>query len=303
MFNFLMHHDEDFWDARVVDFTRTRAFEYTIDKLNERYRDFSQSSIEEMKNLPTIFSVEQEAVLSRIGYITDIVVGYREITISFEFDPILPPIEANKLKEFSTELDIKEWELYRTHWAIKDVNIFNVLLNNELISQEQLDASMALRVPAFPDPDPVETAEGEFNNSQVFIVHGHDETGKIDIATFISELGLEPIILHKQASSGMTIIEKIEHYSNVGYGVVLYTPCDFGAKLGSMTTQFRARQNVVFEHGYLIGKLKRERVMAIVKGELETPNDISGVVYIEMKQDQAWKDEIRKELLALNYNI
>tara|TARA_R110001583_G_scaffold109189_1_gene257851 strand:- start:1101 stop:1250 length:150 start_codon:yes stop_codon:yes gene_type:complete len=46
----------------------------------------------------------------------------------------------------------------------------------------------------------------------------------------VESKGLEPIILHMQASGGRTIIEKIDHYSNVGIGIVLYTECDVGAK-------------------------------------------------------------------------
>ena len=68
------------------------------------------------------------------------------------------------------------------------------------------------------------------DKSKVFIVHGHDELAKTEIARFIEKLNLIPIILHEQANSGKTIIEKIEEHSNVGFGVVLYTPCDVGSK-------------------------------------------------------------------------
>lgn len=90
------------------------------------------------------------------------------------------------------------------------------------------------------------------------------------------------IILHEQASSGRTIIEKIEQFTDVGFAVVLYTPDDIGnAKDNADDLQLRARQNVVFEHGFLIGKLGRDRVVALVDGAIELPNDISGVVYIK----------------------
>ncbi|MNN73201.1 putative nucleotide-binding protein containing TIR-like domain protein [compost metagenome] len=112
-----------------------------------------------------------------------------------------------------------------------------------------------------------------------------------------------PIILHMQASSGRTIIEKIESYSNVGFGVVLYTPCDTGAPAGCLTARYRARQNVVFEHGFLIGKLGRSRVAAMVKGPIETPNDISGGVYIQLDSEERWKDELTKEMRAAGYQV
>ena len=133
--------------------------------------------------------------------------------------------------------------------------------------------------------------------------HGHDDIAKLEMASYIKSLGLEPIILHFQASSGRTIIEKIEHYSNVGFGIVLYTPCDIGAKAGALTSAYRARQNVVFEHGYLIGQLGRPRVAAVVKGQVEPPNDISGVVYIQLDDDAAWQNELKKEMKAVGYRL
>ncbi len=140
------------------------------------------------------------------------------------------------------------------------------------------------------------------NTSQVFIVHGQDDSTKTEVARFIEKLGFEPIILHEQANLGQTIIEKIEHHTNVGFGIVLYTPCDMGAKKGDeINLKGRARQNVVFEHGYLIGKIGRKNVSALVKGNVETPNDISGVVYIQMENE--WKINLAKELKSSGFSV
>lgn len=142
------------------------------------------------------------------------------------------------------------------------------------------------------------------DKSQIFIVHGHDEAAKAKTARFIEKLGLKPIILHEQASASRTVIEKIEAYSNVGFGIVLYTACDLGAKAEEhLNLKNRARQNVVFEHGYLIGKIGRENVCALVKGEIETPNDISGVVYVKMDDDDAWHLKVARELRNSGYEI
>lgn len=147
-------------------------------------------------------------------------------------------------------------------------------------------------------------AKAKPDMTKVFIVHGQDETAKLDVARFIEKLGFEAIILHEQVSSGKTIIEKIEEFSNVGYGVVLYTPCDLGAKKGDdKNLRARARQNVVFEHGYLIAKLGRRNVCALVKGEIEIPNDISGVVYVPLDDHKAWKLELAKELRNAGYSV
>lgn len=159
---------------------------------------------------------------------------------------------------------------------------------------------------------PVEKAKPENrstvarNKRKVFIVHGHDNEAKHEVARFLEQLGIEPIILHEQASAGKTIIEKIEHYSNdADFALVLYTPCDRGrgALETTVLARNRARQNVVFEHGYLMAKFGRENVCALVKGEIEIPNDTSGVVFVSLDIGGAWKLEITKELKAAGYSI
>ena len=144
------------------------------------------------------------------------------------------------------------------------------------------------------------------SKKKVFIVHGRDNEAKQEVSRYIESLGIDVIILHEQASSGMTIIEKIEHYSNeADFALVLYTACDLGRGINETKVhpKNRARQNVVFEHGYLMAKLGRENVCALVKGEIETPNDISGVVYVGLDTAGAWKLEINKELKACGYKI
>lgn len=152
-----------------------------------------------------------------------------------------------------------------------------------------------------PQPTPVTR-----NKRKVFIVHGRDNEAKQEVSRFIESLGLEAIILHEQASSGMTIIEKIEHYSNdADFALVLYTACDKGrgAHETKVPARDRARQNVVFEHGYLMAKLGRENVCSLVKGDIETPNDISGVVYVQLDDFGAWKNDVTKELKACGYSV
>lgn len=141
------------------------------------------------------------------------------------------------------------------------------------------------------------------DTTKVFIVHGHDNEAKYTTARFVEKLGLEAIILHEQASKGKTIIEKIEDHSNVGFAIVLYTSCDVGKSKDGQELKSRARQNVIFEHGYLIGKIGRENVCALVKGDIEKPNDISGVVYIDMDVHGAWTISLAREMKSAGYKI
>jgi predicted nucleotide-binding protein len=72
------------------------------------------------------------------------------------------------------------------------------------------------------------------------------------------KIELEAIILHEQPDQGLTIIEKFETYaSQVGFAVVLLTPDDLGGPASAPAQSARARQNVIFELGYFVGKLAR----------------------------------------------
>ncbi|MGE6570770.1 TIR domain-containing protein [Shewanella vesiculosa] len=141
-------------------------------------------------------------------------------------------------------------------------------------------------------------------SNKVFIVHGHDGETKYRTANFLRQHDLDPIILHLKASRNRTIIEKLEKYTeDVGYGIVLYTPDDLGqvkSKASNGELDNRARQNVIFEHGYLMGLIGRENVVAIVKGDIELPNDISGVVYID---DADWEKTLLIELRDAGYAL
>jgi predicted nucleotide-binding protein len=84
------------------------------------------------------------------------------------------------------------------------------------------------------------------------------------------------------------------------YVCIVYT-CR--SKVGDLSGKYRARQNVVFEHGFLIGKLTRQRVIAVVKGDIETPNDISGVVYVKLDANNNWQKEIKREMRQAGYRV
>ncbi len=139
-------------------------------------------------------------------------------------------------------------------------------------------------------------------SKKVFIVHGHDGEARETVARFLSLIDLEPIILHEQANRGRTIIEKVEANSDVGFVVVLLTPDDVGhAKDGQ--PEPRARQNVLLELGYFIGKLGRDRVCSLKRGTVEIPSDFAGVVWEAMDAGGGWKQALARELQAAGYAI
>lgn len=118
-------------------------------------------------------------------------------------------------------------------------------------------------------------------SNKIFIVHGHDSQLKTDVERFIHEIGLEPVVLHRQTDNGNTVIEKFEKNSDVGFAFILLTPDEVSMTKdqldlpdGSRKIEYRARPNVIFEFGYFIGKLGRSRVCCLHKGEVSMPTDL-----------------------------
>jgi predicted nucleotide-binding protein len=143
------------------------------------------------------------------------------------------------------------------------------------------------------------------NNKEIFLVHGQDEGTMHEVARFIEKIGLTPIILHEEPDKGRTIIEKFEDHSrNIGFAVVLMTPDDVGGPKGNLLGQEpRARQNVIFELGFFVGKLGRNQVCALRKGEIELPTDYLGVLYKPIDNAGAWKGKLARELLEAGISV
>jgi predicted nucleotide-binding protein len=141
-------------------------------------------------------------------------------------------------------------------------------------------------------------------NRRVFVVHGHDEATKEAVARFLAKLDLEPIILHEQPNQGRTVIEKFEGHSEVDFAVILLTPDDVGHAAGAPDkVRPRARQNVLFELGYFIGRLGRSRVCALHKGNVEILSDYDGVVYIPMDDAGGWRLLLAREIKAARIDV
>lgn len=144
-------------------------------------------------------------------------------------------------------------------------------------------------------------------NRKIFVVYGHDETARMQLEALLRRWDLDPIILDQQASSGQTIIEKLEDYSNdIGYAIVLATPDDDGKAKKEDTYKSRVRQNVVLELGMFLAKLGRDKVAILLKesDNFEKPSDIHGLIYIpfEKKVDEVSVYLIR-ELTKQGYMI
>lgn len=139
----------------------------------------------------------------------------------------------------------------------------------------------------------------------IFIVHGRNHSLKEEVARFIEKLKLNPVILHEQPNKGRTIIEKFIEHSDVGFSIILLTPDDKGGLVEDSIEEYklRARQNVIFELGYFIGKLGRGRVCALYMPGVEIPSDYSGILFIKVDSLGNWRLQLAKEIKSSGVKI
>ena len=191
--------------------------------------------------------------------------------------------------------DEDEVEAYWEENRAKEITI-KVAILDSCIEVLEIEASSS-RPPKTPATKPSQASR------DVFIVHGHDESLKEAVARFVSKLDLNPIILHEQPDKGRTVIEKFEQeQESAAFAIVLMTPDDIGADAQrSGDSKPRARQNVILEMGFFLGKLGRSRVCVLYDPSVEKPSDYEGVLYVSTKED--WKLKLIGELKAAGVQV
>jgi len=136
---------------------------------------------------------------------------------------------------------------------------------------------------------------------KIFISHGHDEGTLAMVTRFLEDGGARPIVLQEQPLAAQSILEAFEKYSNVAFAIILVTADDEGHRKGEGALKPRARQNVVFELGFFLAKLGRDRVLVLYKPEgepIEWPSNFHGILYREMEWGGAWRDDLQRDLHA-----
>ncbi len=141
------------------------------------------------------------------------------------------------------------------------------------------------------------------SKKKVFVVHGRNNTIKLDVARTIEKLDLNAIILHEQIGNSLTIIEKLENYSDVDFAVVILSDDDLGKFKEAEELNPRARQNVIAEMGFFIGKLGRRNVSILYMKGVEIPSDFGGVEYVLIDEAGNWKINLVRDLKGAGFDV
>jgi hypothetical protein len=136
MYNLLVTSQLGAWDDDFYVFDKSRFLEYTNENIASALRELSQSHINNLKSYPCLFAYEGEISDVRIGYLKAIKEQGRKLLIEFKFKEGIEPIPYSQIEPIAPLLDIRSWEMNRTHWAVKDENLFGRLRAKGILNLE-----------------------------------------------------------------------------------------------------------------------------------------------------------------------
>ncbi|WP_322520722.1 FRG domain-containing protein [Guyparkeria halophila] len=135
MYNYLVTAEKGAWEQGFYKFHKSRFLEYTNKDIVTKYDFLSAKQLASLKAYPCLFAYEGEDDPMRIGYLTSIASSGPFLVIEFEFSDSIPEIPFDAINPYAPLLDIRGWEINRTHWAVKDVDLLRVLKKYEVIEE------------------------------------------------------------------------------------------------------------------------------------------------------------------------
>jgi hypothetical protein len=150
MYHLLVTAQAEAWKKPFYEYDRSRFLEYTNDKTAKTFEVLTDELIAILLTLPCLLAYEGTEEDVRVGRLRTIKERGRSILIEFDVNPDIPPIPFKSIQPIAPLLDIRAWEMSRTHWAIKDEDLLQRLRDEGLI---QCDDSEPVRVRADQLPD------------------------------------------------------------------------------------------------------------------------------------------------------
>lgn len=258
-YHLVVSADSNAFSGSRFEMPAERCLEYTDKRLEEYYFRFGETRIDELLALPALLAHEHNVTNARVELVRLTDIARRGTRVRGKFESIdAQSLTYDQFYNLSFELDIDDFEYNRTHWAIKDFDLPEVLAA----------ASIAIPPAAFPARPYVDLETHVFQVALSF--PGEDRDLVEDIASRLEQrLGPNACFydLHYQAflarPSLDTLLQKI--YGNARLNVI-YLSENYERKRWCSGIEFRAIREI-------IANRENERVMFIRTGE----GDVTGV--------------------------
>lgn len=167
MFNFLVTSAEGAWEQTGYEYDRSRFLEYTSDDIAASFQALKDPQLKALMDLPCLFAYEGKSHPMRVGRMkVKLRNNGRLLYVEPVFDESIPPIDFAQIKPLQPALDIRDWEMSRTHWAIKDENLIEVLRRANLAPVDSEPSKVEKS-----DLPPAATPDTQADSVGAFIAH------------------------------------------------------------------------------------------------------------------------------------
>jgi hypothetical protein len=147
MYNLLVSGNPEAWDGSPWDMEMGRVLhehEFTAAPLSQKYRSLNDAAVEALLSFPALFAYEtSNKQPARIGCITRIRHRGNSVRVEYAIEPNLSPIAPDRLLALQLDLNVSDWEMNRTHWALKDVDLLPVLIEAGVVDPAAMGAQPA----------------------------------------------------------------------------------------------------------------------------------------------------------------
>ncbi|MEN4751707.1 FRG domain-containing protein [Pseudomonas sp. Ps21-P2] len=136
MYNFLVTSQDGAWDRSGYEYDKSRFLEYTSDDIAASFKELKEPQLLALMELPCLFAYEGTSRPMRVGRLeVRLRNNGKTLFIRPTLDERIDPIEFEQIKPLQAALDIRDWEINRTHWAVKDEDLLDVLHQFQLIPE------------------------------------------------------------------------------------------------------------------------------------------------------------------------
>jgi hypothetical protein len=135
MYHLLVSGNTDAWrgDPWQIELSRCLR-EYTDAEITAAYGDFTPDQVDRLRRFPCVFAYEAVHKKDpKFGLIRNVTTRQGETRLEYEIHTAEPFLSAGHLETLRFELDIGKWEMNRTHWSLKQVDLAKELHRHEIV--------------------------------------------------------------------------------------------------------------------------------------------------------------------------
>lgn len=311
MFHFIVAEGSKTWQLNPTEFLRDRIinrYKYTAKSLADYYGGFDGKNgqaqgkeiVEELKTFPMLLADEGKEGYFRIAALKEMNTYRVRVELSYHVLDEIPPLPMAALVEHKAAFGVQQnFEFERIHWALREGNLFSLLVECQLLSHEQARAAEqvfnTLIKPEVDEANDTDTPAPEDcpdKNQQVLLLTDCENTPlkthcEQELCDWLETQKLSPWPLHQRQHSREKTLEALLSGE---------LQCDFALLLltnQSDSNHLTAQREVLFTLGYCTAAMGRGRVVVLFEAGVEPLFDLPSWFYFLLKDDAGlWRETL-----------